>query len=163
MGTTPLFAAALGWVAGMRSAIPPALLAVTLSNRSIPRRLLEHHRQPIESFRSKGAAILMPLGAVAELVADKLPQTPARTSLEPLAARFAAGAVCGIVLAQARHDSVVSSALAGGVAAAAASFVMMDLRKRAGDALDIPDPAIAVLEDVLAVTIGTVVVRAALR
>jgi len=161
MDTSPAYAAALGWIAGMRSMTPPALLARTLSDRSPVGRLLRR-REPAASLGSDAAARLLPLAAAGELVGDKLPITPARTSPLPLVGRIASGALAGAAVAAARREDPVPSAVTGALAAAASSFAMMSLRKRAGEALDVPDLVIALAEDALAVGVGAAVVRAAL-
>ena len=162
MDATPLYAAALGWVAGMRSATPPALLARTLADRSGLRRLLGRRRQPAKALSTDAAAALLPLAAAGEMAADKLPTIPARTSPPALMGRIASGALSGAVLAQARREAVLPAALAGAAGAAASSFAMMALRQRVGEALGVPDVAVALAEDALAVGAGAAVVRAAL-
>ena len=158
---TPAYAAALGWVAGMRSMTPPALLARTLADRRGVARLLGR-RQPARALGSEAAQTLLPLAALGEIVADKLPMTPARTSPAALAGRLATGALAGAALAAGRREDPAASAVAGAVAAVASSFAMMALRKRAGEALDVPDPVVALAEDALAVGAGLAVVAAAL-
>ena len=41
------------------------------------------------------------------------------------------------------------------------SFAMMELRRRLGERLDLPDPAVAVVEDALAVGISVAAARGA--
>ncbi|PAP81493.1 hypothetical protein B1759_09245 [Rubrivirga sp. SAORIC476] len=152
---TSLLAAGLGWAAGMRSMTPPAVLARTLVSQrpSIP-LLARRRRQPARVLGTDRAATLLTVAAAGELTADKLPVAPPRTSPPALFGRLASGALAGATVAAIRRQNPVLPALVGAASAVASSFVMMDLRKRVGEALDVPDPAVAVVEDVLAVAIS---------
>ena len=152
---TALYAAALGWAVGMRSMTPPAVLARGLARGLRPRR------QPGKALAS--AVRWLPLAAAGEMAADKLPAMPDRTSPPVLAGRVLSGAAVGAALGQARRTRPVAGALAGVAGAVASSFVMMRLRQRVGRRLDLPDAAVAVAEDALAVGLSLVVVRSALR
>ncbi len=155
-------AAALGWAAGMRSMMPAAALAQAL-NRTRPRvpQLARRRRQPAAALASDRAVALLPLAAAGELVGDKLPMTPARTGPTPLLGRIGAGALAGAAVAAARRQSPILPAVVGAVSAAVSSFAMMEARRRVGDELDLPDPAVAVVEDALAVGISVAAARAA--
>lgn len=157
---TPLLAAVLGWAAGMRSMTPPAVLAQTL-NRARPRvpQLARRRRPPAAALGSDRAAALLPLAAAGELVADKLPVTPARTDPAPLLGRIGSGALVGAAVAAVRRQNPIVPALIGAASAAASSFAMMELRRRLGERLDLPDPAVAVVEDALAVGISVAAAR----
>jgi len=152
---TTALAAALGWAAGMRSMMPAAALAQAL-NRTRPRvpQLARRRRQPAAALASDRAAALLPLAAAGELVGDKLPMTPARTDPAPLLGRIGAGALAGAAVAAARRQSPI-------LPAAVSSFAMMEARRRVGDEFDLPDPAVAVVEDALAVGISVAAARAA--
>ena len=97
------------------------------------------------------------------MAADKLPAMPDRTSPPVLSGRVASGAAVGAALAQARRTHPVAGALAGVAGAVASSFAMMRLRQRLGRRLGLPDAAVAVAEDALAVGLSLAVVRSALR
>ena len=131
---------------------PPAVLARALGR---PRR------QPARAL----AAVhrWLPLAAGGEMIADKLPSAPDRTSPPVLAGRVASGAVVGAALGQTRRSSAAACALAGVAGAVASSFVMMRLRLGLGRRLGLPDAAVAVVEDALAVGLSTAVVRRSLR
>ena len=152
---TPLLAAGLGWAAGMRSMTPPAVLARTLASRkpSVP-LLARQRRQPARALGADRAATLLTIAAAGELTADKLPVAPPRTSPPALFGRFASGALAGATVAAIRCQNPVLPVLVGAASGVASSFVMMELRKRAGEALGVPDPAVALVEDLLAVGIS---------
>ncbi|WP_420455926.1 DUF4126 family protein [Rubrivirga sp.] len=157
---TTTLAAALGWAAGMRSMTSPAALARALASRTSPvPRLVRRRRQPARSLGSERAASLLPLAAAGEMVADKLPAIPPRTSPLPLVGRVASGALVGAALAAARRQNPVLPMLVGAVSAGASSFAMMELRRWAGERFDLPDPAVAVVEDVLALGISLAATR----
>jgi uncharacterized membrane protein len=81
---------------------------------------------------SPGAVLVFTLGALGELVIDKLPSTPNRTRL--------LGLVAG-----------VAGAIAGG-------FAGYEVRKRLVRALKVPDFVIALLEDLVAIGGGILIV-----
>lgn len=144
---TPALAAGLGWTAGMRSMSAPALLSRALNGR---RRL----RQPAAALASTTARRLLTLAAVGEIVADKLPGMPARTTPPVLAGRIASGALVGAAVAAARRAPLGPSALAGVAGAVAGSYAMLAARQKAGDALDTSDATVAVGEDALTLSLG---------
>jgi uncharacterized membrane protein len=146
----------------MRSMMPAAALAQTLnrSKPSIP-QFARRRRQPAAALASDRAASLLPLAAAGELVGDKLPVTPARTGPAPLLGRIGAGALAGAAVAAARRQSPILPAVVSAVSAAVSSFAMMEARRRVGDEFDLPDPAVAVVEDALAVGISVAAARAA--
>ncbi len=156
----PLLAAVLGWASGMRSMTPPAVLAVRLRSRRPAVPLLSRRLpQPARALGAKRPASLLPLAAAGEIVGDKLPFTPARTSPPALLGRIASGALVGAALAASRREGLVLSALVGAASAAASSFVMMEARREVGERFDLPDPAVAVVEDVLAIGLSLAATR----
>ena len=155
-------AAALGWVAGMRSATPPALLARAFGQRSVVQHLRDRRRQPARALAARRAAPLLAVAALGEMLADKLPIMPDRTSPPVLAGRVVSGAVAGAALAVARRQPLAVPALVGAAGAVVSSYAMMALRRRVGERLAVPDTAVALAEDGLALGIGAAVVQQAL-
>lgn len=151
---TTLAAAGLGWTAGMRSMTAPAALAHVLADGLRPRR------QPARFLGSDRVARLLALAASGELVGDKLPITPARTSALPLGGRIGSGALVGAAVAAARRESVWFPALVGAAAAVASSYAMMGVRTSLPERLGVPDFPVALAEDVAAVALGVTVARA---
>lgn len=101
-----------------------------------------------------GTRRLAPLVAVAgELVLDKLPQTPSRTSPPGLAARLGSGAAAGWLLAGAPGAAIGSAA--AGLGAFAGERTRAALGRRTG----LPDPLIAVAEDVVAIGVALAATR----
>jgi uncharacterized membrane protein len=153
---TTLAAAGLGWAAGMRSMTAPAALAHVLSDRfGAPRR------QPARLLASDRVAGLLKLAAAGEVVGDKMPFAPDRTSALPLGGRLGAGLLVGAAVAAARRESPWWPAVVGGAAAVASSFAMVRVRKALPEALGVPDLPVALAEDAAAAALGLTVARAA--
>jgi uncharacterized membrane protein len=129
-------AALLGAAGGLRSAMPFGALAARGRLGAGPRRT---------------AALL---AAGGELVIDKLPFTPSRTTPPGLASRCASGAVAGGLIGGA------PGAAAGSAAACASAFAGERTRAALGRRSGLPDPLIAVAEDALAVSLALLATRA---
>ena len=141
-----LLAFGIGLVTGLRSMTGPALVcwAAHLGwfNLEGSRLVFMGSTVATSSFSTL---------ALGELVADKLPFIPNRTSAGPLFGRVVLGTLSGAALCVANRQSVVSGAMlgaAGGVAGAFAGY-----RARAGlvTKSHLPDLVIALLEDLVAV------------
>lgn len=104
---------------------------------------------------------LMVAASAGEIVGDKLPATPSRLQLAPLGGRIAFGALAGAALGtEGRGKAVViRSAIVGGVGGAAGSYAGYHARKAAVDVTGLPDPAVAVVEDAIAVGLASTAVR----
>jgi uncharacterized membrane protein len=97
------------------------------------------------------AVVAFGLLATGELVADKLPIVPARTSPPALIARMATGGLSGACLAAAAGAGTTVGALLGAAGAVVGAFAGYRARMRLTDALGTPDVVIAMLEDVATV------------
>lgn len=88
---------------------------------------------------------------MAELIADKLPKTPARTAPPGLIARVVLGCLCGVELATSEGGKLPVPAIVGIAGALVGTFVGY----KTGHALvfraHLPDFAVAIAEDVIAV------------
>jgi uncharacterized membrane protein len=97
---------------------------------------------------------------VGEMVADKTPFIPSRTSAGPLLGRAASGALVAAALrASGGRGDKGSAALLGALSAAAAAFAGENLRTQGAQRLGIPDLALALLEDGLVLVAGTRLLR----
>ena len=105
-----------------------------------------------------GWARVLPLLAVGELIADKLPNIPSRTSPPALAARAVSGAICGWLLATADRESGPLGATLGIAGAVAGSYLGSAYRAAAAKA-HIPDLIPALFEDAVAGTAGLALAR----
>jgi uncharacterized membrane protein len=96
--------------------------------------------------------------AVLELVADKLPATPARTTAGPLTARIVMGMLTGACLGAAGGASLWVAAILGALGAVAGAFGGYRARMGLVRALRVPDFAVALSEDLVAIGLGLLLV-----
>ena len=147
--TTLGTAATLGAVAGMRSMAAPAIVSRLLHAGALP----VENRQ-LELLAHPATVATTTLLAIGELVADKLPSTPARTEPGPVAVRMLSGALCGAAISSSKRESVVAGLFVGACAALAATFAAYHVRRWADGQTGLPDAVFAVLEDSLVVATG---------
>ena len=129
----------------------PALLA-----RAIRRGELPAPDLPALGY-SKVSALLALL-AVGEMIADKTPLVPSRTSAPALLGRLLSGALSGATLFIAEGRRRNSGAILGALSAFAAAHAGERLRA-AGVQKSIPDPIIGTLEDRLVLSLGRRILR----
>jgi uncharacterized membrane protein len=129
-------ATAVGAISGSRSMLGPAVVA---------RRVLP-----------AGAARLMPLLVAGEMLADKSPRIPPRTSFVPLAGRALTGAFAAG--AQVRGRQRVLAAAAGAAGAIAAAFALARFRRYAASR-GMSNVAAGLIEDAAALWIGALLAR----
>ena len=96
-------------------------------------------------------AILFTVLAIGELIADKLPKTPNRTSAGPLIFRLVMGGVAGSIAADSLYGSSIEGVLLGVVAALLGAFAGFMIRRDLVERLSCPDWIIAVAEDIFAI------------
>ena len=144
----------LGFVAGMRSVMPLAVLSLTLARRPE----LVPGSAPAQWLTLRPLAILLGLSALGELVIDKLPRCPNRIALGPFVARLLLGGVAGAALVEMGRINPWIGAACGAIGAIVGTLVMFYLRRYAGRATGIRDPYIGAVEDVLAIAIASTVV-----
>jgi uncharacterized membrane protein len=142
---TLLLAFLIGLFAGLRSLTPPAVTAwaVYLGWLKL--------QGPLALIGTLPAVIVLTLLALAELVADKLPQTPSRTAPVGLVARLVTGGLAGACVAAGGAGSVLLGALLGGVGGIVGGFAGYEARTQLVKALGSSDVVIALLEDLLAI------------
>lgn len=145
----------LGAVAGLRSAVAPAVLSYSASRDSIGG--LRGTR--FGRLASRRTAAVLALMAAGELVADKLPSTPARTAPPSLAFRAASGALVGAGLTASARAPVAIGAVLGALGAIAGSFAGLAFRRQGARRLGVPDLPLALVEDAVAVGGGLLLAR----
>ncbi len=104
-------------------------------------------------FGTRRTARTLAALAVGEVIADKLPFTPDRTNTGPLLGRLIGGGICGAAICMANEESPWIGALAGGLAAVAASFAGHKIRVEAAKNGK-HEIAVALLEDSVAIAGG---------
>jgi uncharacterized membrane protein len=147
--TLMLNVAALGVVAGMRSQLPLALLSLAAHQHENPEGNLP------EFMSSPAAMALLLCSAAGEIVVDKLPFTPSRLMPGSLAVRAGTGGLAGFLLSRGTSLGPLGGAAIGAVGALIGSYVGYHVRADLVHRTGLPDPAIAALEDVTALTIGS--------
>ena len=143
----------IGVVTGLRSMTAPAVVAwaahmgwINLSG------------SPLAFMGSAWAVGIFTLGALGEFVADQLPTTPARTAAVGLTARIVIGLLTGACLGVAGGSSYWLGALLGAIGAIAGAFGGYQARVRLVRGLHVPDAAIAIPEDLIAIGVGVLLV-----
>ena len=152
----PARAVLLGFAAGIRSQIPVALLAVEAQQgRFDPGagRLARRFASP-EAMRAALVA------AAGEVVADKVPATPARTTWGPFGQRLATGATIGAAVNYDAGQPRPLGALLGAAGAGAGAFAGTRARAFAAERTQLPGPLLGTLEDLFAVALAVAVVTA---
>ncbi len=135
----------LGFVTGLRSMLPLALLAWTSNTTD------ENSITPQKALSG--------LAAVGEIIGDKLPATPSRLSAGPLIGRLAIGATAGALLSRRFNQSPVQGAIRGAIGAALGSLAGYGYRTFASQLTDVPDVVWALIEDGAALGLGTLAVN----
>jgi uncharacterized membrane protein len=139
----------IGFVAGLRSLTAPAVVAWAAHLGWI-----NVHGSPLAFMASAWAVGIFTLLAFVELVADQLPNTPSRTAIVGLFARIVTGALSGACLAVGGGAALWMGVLAGAFGGIAGAFGGYQARVGLVRALRVPDFAIAVPEDLIAIGLG---------
>ena len=128
--TAILIALALGFLTGLRSLTPFAAV-----------------RYPYHNWSSI-LAILLALG---ELVADKLPNVPARTTPGPLIFRIILGAYCAWAVSSRLGTPGILALVLGAIGAVAGAYGGYYWRAKTAPSIKVPPIAAALIEDAVAV------------
>jgi uncharacterized membrane protein len=139
----------LGAISGLRSLSGPAFVCGAASHGHLD--LDGTVFAFLGSPHISKALILMELG---ELVGDKLPATPSRTSPPPLLGRAASGALVGAVVFVSEGRRATIGAALGSTAAIIAAFAGERLRALAVEKTGLPDPVVALAEDATVLLVG---------
>jgi uncharacterized membrane protein len=113
---------------------------------------------PLQFMGSGVAVAIFTLAALAELVADKLPKTPNRTSAGPLVGRIVLGGLSGAALSVASGNPLLAGAALGGLGAVLGAYAGYHARRRLVAGVKTRDLLVAVGEDLLAIVLAYVVV-----
>jgi len=144
---------ALGCVCGLRSMTAPALVCwaahlgwIDLSGSHL-------------AFLGHVAAVaIFTLLAIAEIVADKLPNIPGRNTPGPLAARFLFGGLSGAALAIAGHASWIVGFVIGGIGGLVGGLGGYTIRRDLKRRFKLPDFPVAIAEDLITIVCGILIV-----
>ncbi len=145
MPDTPARVLGLGAITGLRTMAAPAALSRAVTDG----RIEGLEDTPFSILGAPGVSRVLRTFEIGELIVDKLPVTPSRTSPLPLIGRAGSGAFVGAALfASENHPTAVGGAL-GAAAALASAYAGESLRVQAAEKLGMPDPLIALIEDAL--------------
>ena len=135
----------IGFFGGLRSLTAPAATAwaAYLGWLKLER--------PLSLIGSVPAVAIFTLLAVVELVADKLPQTPSRTSPPGLIARIVMGGLAGACVAAGGAQGIFLGALLGAIGGVAGCFAGYKARTGIVQTLATRDIYIALFEDLVAI------------
>jgi uncharacterized membrane protein len=136
----------IGVVAGLRSFTAPA---VVCWGAYLGWLNLQDSR--LAFLGTIAAVAVATLLAIGELVMDKLPSTPSRTTAVPLVSRLVMGSLCGAAIGITAGQSVLLSVVLGAVGALIGTFGGYQIRHRLVAGLKVKDIVIALLEDVVAI------------
>lgn len=149
-----LFALGIGIVAGLRAMTAPAVVAWAALLGLLP--LTGTY---FAFMGSKWAVALFTIAALGEFVTDQLPKTPSRTTAGPLAARIVMGALTGSCVAIAGGVSLMMGAILGAIGGVIGAFAGYKARVGLVKSLGVPDFAIAIPEDLVAIALAVWMVK----
>jgi len=153
LGLTLLLAFCIGIVAGLRSLTAPAVVAWAAHLG-----WMNLSASPLAFMGSAWAVGIFTLLALIELVTDQLPTTPARTAAVPLGARIVMGLLTGACVGIAGGGWLWQGALLGAIGGIAGAFGGYQARVGLVRGLHVPDFAIAIPEDLIAIGFGLLIV-----
>jgi len=142
---TLLLAFLIGFFAGLRSLTAPATTAWAVHLGWLKLA------GPLSLIGSIPSVVILTVLAGMELVVDKLPNTPSRTSALGLIARIVTGGVTGACISIGGGQAAMVGAGLGATGGIVGCFAGYYARTRIVKALRTPDIYVALLEDLMAV------------
>ena len=149
-----LLALCVGFVAGLRSLVTPAVVswAAHLGWLPLGGTALSWMASPI----AVGVCSIL---AVLELIADVAPKTPPRTAPVSLAVRAVTGGLCGACLAAAGGAVVWVGVVLGIAGAMIGAYAGFYARRGLVNRLKVRDFFVAIPEDIVAIVLACLIVR----
>ena len=147
-----LLAFLLGCVDGLRSLTPPALICWAAHLGWV-----HFAGTKLAFINQRSTLIVFTLLAIGELIADKLPNAPARTAPIGLIARISLGGACGLALATSTGTSLIFSVLLASGGALVGAFAGYFSRRWLVSKAHVPDYAVALAEDAIAILSGLLI------
>jgi uncharacterized membrane protein len=142
--------AGLGVLAGMPTSSAPAIASHILSHHHSERL----SKSSLNFMQSKYTATALKVFGAAELVGDKLPATPNRTSARGIACRCLSGSLAGASIYKASGNNAFTGALIGAAVAFGSTFGSYFLRKGAVNKFQVFDPFVGAVEDAIVIGSG---------
>jgi uncharacterized membrane protein len=147
--------ALLTFAGGLRSQVPFATLAGSAARGEFAKRT----SGLVGLFRRRDVQLLSAASAAGEMVVDKLPITPSRLEPAPFAGRLMFGGIAGALYARGNNHSPVLGFAIGAAMSGVGTYAGYHARRSVGQQTGLPDPVVAVGEDVMAIAIAHVAVR----
>jgi uncharacterized membrane protein len=144
---------AIGVVAGLRAFTAPAVVCWAAHLGWI-----NLHGSHLAFLGAIITVVIVTLLAIFELVNDKLPKTPNRTTPGPLGFRILTGGLSGAALAVAGAQGVLLGVILGVVGAVVGTFGGYQARHQIVAGLKIKDIGVALVEDLIAIGGGLLIV-----
>jgi uncharacterized membrane protein len=148
-GMLLLLVFAMGFVAGLRSLTPIAVISWAASRKMLN---LEGTWMAFLGFRA--APYVASLLALGEIISDKLPKTPSRKEPPAFIFRIIVGVLSGLALTR----MSLASGCAGGLGALCGTLGGYEIRKRVVRSLGCPDWPVALAEDAIAIGLAVLIV-----
>jgi uncharacterized membrane protein len=139
----------LGAISGLRSLAGPAFVSRAASHGH-----LDLEGTPLAFLGSSRLSKVLVLTELGELVGDKLPMTPSRTTPPPLLGRAISGAVVGAAIFVSEGRRATTGAALGSTAAIVAALAGEWIRALAVEKTGLPDPVVALAEDATVLLVG---------
>ncbi len=147
-----LFAFLIGVIAGLRTMMAPAMVSLAAGFGWI-----HLEGTPLHFMGHIVTRCIFCLGAIGELINDKLPKTPSRKVPPQFIARVVMGALSGATIGASQH-SLVGGLVAGAIGAVAGTLGGAEFRGRLAAAIGGKDLPIALIEDLIAILGGLLIV-----
>ena len=149
-----LLAFCIGFVAGLRSLVTPAVVSWAAHLGWLPLR-----GTPLSWMASPIAVGIWSILAVLELIADVAPKTPPRTAPASLAVRVVTGGLCGACLAASGGAMLWVGAVLGILGAMIGAYTGFFARRGLVNGLKVKDFFIAIPEDIVAIVLAWLIAR----
>lgn len=146
----------LGAIAGLRSMAAPALLSRAVRNGSVEG--LGGHT-PYTAIGSPRVSMVLQLLMLGEMIGDKTPVIPSRTSAPALLGRALSGTLVGAILFASAERHPLSGAMLGAPSAIAAAYIGETLRVKGTEKLGVPGLILGLVEDGIVLFGGTRLLR----
>ncbi|GAL86691.1 hypothetical protein MYP_3921 [Sporocytophaga myxococcoides] len=140
----------LGAIAGMRATFAPSLASHLLTKKSFRGSL----NSGLAFLQLPASNVITKIISAGEIVGDKLPSTPNRTSAPQLITRIISGALVGATIFQAYKQKRSTGLLLGGLSALAMTYASFYARKYFAEGYKIEDTIIGGIEDTIAIGTG---------
>ena len=118
-----------------------------LSRSVVEGRIGSLEGTPFAALGSPRVSTALQLLEIGEMIGDKTPIIPSRTSLLPLLGRAAIGAFAGAALFASRKRPLAAGVALGAVSATAAAYAAEGVRMQITERLGVPNVAAGLLED----------------